>query len=74
MNFSLKEGAYGPNVEQLQSILKKIGFYDGKVDSKFGPLTKDAVLRFQKEFGLTPDGFVGKNTLNRLIPYINGYT
>ena len=74
MNFSLKEGDYGPNVEQLQSILKKIGFYDGKVDSKFGPLTKDAVLRFQKEFGLTPDGFVGKNTLNRLIPYINGYT
>ena len=74
MNFSLKEGDYGPNVEQLQSILKKIGFYDGKVDSKFGPLTKDAVLRFQKEFGLTPDGFVGKNTLNRLIPYINEYT
>lgn len=74
MNFSLKEGDYGPNVEPLQSILKKIGFYDGKVDSKFGPLTKDAVLRFQKEFGLTPDGFVGKNTLNRLIPYINGYT
>ena len=74
MNFSLKEGDYGPNVELLQSILKKLGFYDGKVDSKFGSLTKDAVLRFQKEFGLTPDGFVGKNTLNRLIPYINGYT
>ena len=74
MNFSLKEGDYGPNVELLQSILKKLGFYDGKVDSNFGLLTKDAVLRFQKEFGLMPDGFVGKNTLNRLIPYINGYT
>ena len=74
MNFSLREGDYGPNVELLQSILKKLGFYDGKVDSNFGLLTKDAVLRFQKEFGLMPDGFVGKNTLNRLIPYINGYT
>lgn len=74
MNFFLREGDFGPNVELLQSILKKLGFYKVEIDASFGALTKDAILRFQKNFGLVPDGVVGKNTLNRLIPYINGYT
>lgn len=33
------------------------------VDGKYGPETKAAVMRWQKENGLTPDGIVGPKTL-----------
>lgn len=53
----------GPDVELLQSALKAGGFYSGKLDQDFGPLTKDAVVKFQAYKGLSPiDGIVGKGT------------
>ena len=53
-------------VRQIQGALKKAGFYNGAIDGKMGPKTKEAIKEFQKEYGLKADGVVGTKTRSRL--------
>lgn len=69
----LRIGSAGPLVELLQSVLRRLGFYAGRVDGAFGPQTQNAVTAFQRSAGLSGDGVVGASTWNALFPYIRGY-
>ena len=60
---TLKYGSSGTRVKELQTALKKLGYYTGTVDGKFGAGTKRAVIKFQSENKLTPDGLAGAKTL-----------
>jgi N-acetylmuramoyl-L-alanine amidase len=61
---TIKYGATGKDVKELQGRLKFIGFYTGKIDGHYGYRTLLAVKRFQGEFGMKVDGIVeGKTKL-----------
>lgn len=68
---TLREGSHGNNVKGLQSDLAKLGFTDANgralnPDGNFGPGTKAAVEKFQREHHMTADGIVGAKTLEAL--------
>ncbi len=68
----LKIGSSGNEVSIMQKHLNGISVvYKGithlNADGKYGNSTRDAVIRFQKQFSLKPDGIIGKNTWNAII-------
>lgn len=52
----------GPEVAELQCLLRRVGISPGGVDGSFGPLTESAVIAAQKKFHLDVDGQVGPRT------------
>ena len=52
--------------KSVQSKLKDLGYYTGNIDGIYGPLTRSAVINFQRDYGLSVDGFVGPETLGAL--------
>ncbi len=57
---------YGDDVATLQSRLQDLGFYHGLVDGYFGLQTHTALVSYQREYGLSPDGICGPETLRSL--------
>ena len=62
----LEKGSTGSDVKELQTKLKKLGYYDAYVDGDYGDTTVAAVKAFQKKYNLTADGIAGKETLKKL--------
>ena len=58
-----KYGSRGDEVKQIQTKLKRWGYYNGTIDGVYGSQTQAAVRWFQSKNGLTVDGIAGKNTL-----------
>jgi peptidoglycan hydrolase-like protein with peptidoglycan-binding domain len=56
-------------VRAIQRRLDALGYAPGPVDGRFGPLTQRAVVRFQIDHRLAPDGEVGPITSKRLLPH-----
>lgn len=59
-------GSQGEEVTAIQTKLASLGYYKGNIDGIFGTGTKNAVIQFQKDNGLSADGIAGKNTLKAL--------
>ncbi|MGW5658202.1 peptidoglycan-binding protein [Streptomyces humi] len=59
-------GESGPDVVEVQCLLRRAGVSPGGIDGMFGPLTRGAVVRFQKRAGLIGDGIVGPRTWKAL--------
>jgi peptidoglycan hydrolase-like protein with peptidoglycan-binding domain len=58
-------------ITQIQTALKKAGFYTGEVDGRLGSQTRKAIRAFQKANGLKPDSVVGLKTWEDLKEYLN---
>ena len=61
-----KMGSTGSEVREIQTRLKKWGYYKGSVDGIFGTQTKNAVIYFQRKNGLAADGIAGPATLRAM--------
>lgn len=61
-----KIGSRSQEVKQIQTALRDRGYFTSNIDGIFGTLTKNAVMNFQRDNGLTVDGIAGKNTLAAL--------
>ncbi|MDI3313251.1 MAG: N-acetylmuramoyl-L-alanine amidase [Mycobacterium sp.] len=57
---------YGDDVAALQARLQELGFYTGLVDGYFGLQTHNALMAYQREYGLYADGICGPETLRSL--------
>lgn len=61
-----KYGSRGNEVTQIQTKLKRWGYYTGSVDGIYGSKTVAAVKYFQRKNGLTVDGIAGPATLKAM--------
>ena len=58
-----------PSTREIQQALRSAGLYQGSVDGKMGPATRQAIKEFQRLHGLKDDGVVGKQTWAKLSSY-----
>ncbi len=66
-----RKASLQPSMRDIQQALKNAGFYQGVIDDKMGPMTREAVKEFQRVHGLNDDGVVGKQTWAKLSAYMN---
>ena len=65
---TIQEGSTGADVTVLQQRLNALGYDVGTADGTFGPGTKEQVIKFQTDKGITPaDGVVNAATWNALL-------
>lgn len=59
-------GSRGTMVQYLQWTLNALNYNCGTADGIYGNATKQAIIRFQRYYGLTADGIAGPQTINKL--------
>ncbi len=67
-------GSQGEEVKQIQTKLKRWGYYNGSIDGIYGSKTLEAVKYFQRKNGLTVDGIAGSATLKAMGIFSSGTT
>ncbi|MBQ4100600.1 MAG: spore cortex-lytic enzyme [Oscillospiraceae bacterium] len=61
-----KRGSRGSEVTNIQTRLKRWGYYSGNIDGIYGRKTEEAVRYFQRKNGLVVDGIAGPKTLAKI--------
>ena len=67
-------GDTGENVKKIQRRLIQYDYMSGTADGIYGEQTRQAVIKFQKKYGLTADGMVGPATAAKLGVSLSGRT
>src|SRR3989344_1098604 len=71
----LSLGVSGTDVSLVQEFLKEQGFYTyAAITGYFGPITKQAVIDFQKAYDINPIGIVGPQTQAKITSLSSGFT
>lgn len=65
-------GDTGENVKKIQRRLIQYDYMSGTADGIYGEQTRQAVIKFQKKYGLTADGMVGPATAAKLGVSLSG--
>lgn len=63
---TLQQGSQGEDVKYVQAMLVVMNYDGVVVDGDFGPVTADAVMRWQKNHGYTQDGVVDARLLSAM--------
>ena len=69
---TMSEGSSGSVIVDMETLLNRIAkvytaINTETVDGKFGSNMYNAVVRFQRQFGLSSDGVIGPNTWNKIV-------
>lgn len=62
-----KENVSNLRIAATQLKLKELGYDVWKIDGLYGEKTSSATKAFQKNNGLTEDGFAGKDTISKML-------
>lgn len=62
----MRRGDVGPEIVQLQNLLRNAGYFDAASTGFFASLTEAGVRAFQRDRGLDADGIVGEQTFAAL--------
>ena len=57
---------YGADIEELQELLSRLGFYSEPINGVFTKTVADSVVKFQENRGLAVDGNVGLGTVQEI--------
>jgi membrane-bound lytic murein transglycosylase B len=52
--------------QELQTLLKAKGFYEGEIDGRTGPQTRNAIKAYQDQVGMDDNGYPSQEVLARL--------
>jgi peptidoglycan hydrolase-like protein with peptidoglycan-binding domain len=55
-----------PSIAQVQGELRHLGYYNGRIDGRWGPRTRTAMARFQRSQGLPQTGQGDVRSMNAL--------
>lgn len=65
-NTYIRQNASGETVKRIQTELKALNYYSGKITGNAGEKTVAAIKSFQRKNGLTADGIAGPKTIAKI--------